>query len=79
MAHLAVENLLAQASREVADSRDHKETDHILREFWKATAALRNVLDQHRSLNSLGLLRLENHFHFLQMAYHRWKRNSVNR
>lgn len=74
MAHFAGEPLLAQTAREVADATDNNETDHTLREFWKATATLRNVLDQDRSFNSLELLLLEHHFHILRMAYLRLKR-----
>ena len=74
MAHMAVETLLAEPVLGVTDSKNHKETEHALREFWKSTAALRNVLGQDRSLNELDLLLLENHFHALKMAYLWWKR-----
>jgi hypothetical protein len=33
MAHQAVETQLAQPACEVTDAKDHKETDHTLREF----------------------------------------------
>ena len=74
MAHQAVETQLAQLAYEVTDTKDHKETDHTLREFWKSTAALRNVLHRGRSFNDLELRLLENHFHVLQMAYRGAKR-----
>jgi hypothetical protein len=69
MAHQTVETRLARPACEMADAKDHKETDHTLKEFWKSTVALRNVLDRGRSFNDLELLLLENHFHVLQMAY----------
>lgn len=69
MAHRAVETRLAQPACEGTDAKNHKETDHTLRWFWKSTVALRNVLDRGRSLNDLELRLLENHFHGLQMAY----------
>jgi hypothetical protein len=74
MAHQAIETRLAQPACERTDAKDHVETDHGLREFWKSTVTLRTVLDQGRSLNDLELLLLENHFHVVQMAYLRWKR-----
>ena len=74
MAHQAVDTRLAQPACEAADTKDHKETDHTLREFWKSIAALRTVLDRGRSFNDLELRLLENHFHVLQMAYRRAKR-----
>ena len=74
MAHFAGEPLLAQTAREAADETDSSETDHTLREFWKSTTTLRNVLDHDRSLNNLELLLLEYHFHILRMAYLRLKR-----
>jgi hypothetical protein len=69
MAHQAVETQLAQPACEMTDAKHHKETDHILREFLKSTAALRTVLDRGRSFNDLELRLLEKHFHVLQMAY----------
>ena len=69
MAHHAVETRLAQPASGGTDAKNHKETDHTLRGFWKSTVALRNVLDQGRSLNDLELRLLENHLHGLQKAY----------
>ncbi len=66
--------LLAQPALEMADAQDHKETDHTLREFWKSTAVLRDVLDRGRLLSGQELRLLENHFHVLQMTYLLWKR-----
>ena len=74
MAHQAVETRLAQPVCEGTDAKNHKETDHILREFCKSTAALRTVLGRGRSFNDLELRLLENHFHVLQMAYRGTKR-----
>ena len=74
MAHLAVETLLAQTAREVADAKDTNETDDTLREFGKCAVALRNVLYQDRALNTMELHFMDNHFQVLQMAYLRWKR-----
>ena len=74
MAQIVGETRLAQPVREMVDATDHKETDHMLREFWKSTVALRHVLDQGRSLSDQELRLLENHFHALQMTYLRWKR-----
>ena len=71
---MAVETLLAQTAREVSDAKDNNETDNTLREFGKCAVALRNVLDQDRSLNEVEFLFIENHFQVLQMAYLRWKR-----
>ncbi len=42
-------------------------------EFGKSAVALRNVLDENRSLDEMGLLFIENHLHVVQMAYLRWK------
>ena len=69
MAHQAVETQLAQPAYEGTDAKKYKETDHMLREFWRSTIALRNVLDQDKSLNDLELRLLENYFRALQMAY----------
>jgi hypothetical protein len=69
MAHQAVETRLAQPASEGTDAKSHKETDHTLREFWRSTITLRNVLDQGRSLNDLELRLLENQLHVLQKAY----------
>ena len=74
MAHLAVETLLAQTAREVADAKDTTETDDTLREFGKCAVALRSVLYQDRSLSEVEFHFMENHFQVLQMAYLRWKR-----
>jgi len=69
MAHQAVETRLAQPACEGTDAMNHKRTDHTLREFWRSTITLRNVLDQGRSLNDLELRLLEIHLHGLQKAY----------
>jgi len=69
MAHQAVETRLAQPACEGTDAKNHEETDYTLREFWRSTITLRNVLDQGRSLNDLELRLLENHLHGLQKAY----------
>ena len=74
MAHLAVETLLAQTSREVDDAKDINEADDVLREFGRCAVALRNVLYQDRELNTMELHFMDNHFQVLQMAYLRWKR-----
>ena len=74
MAHLAVETLLAQTAREVADAKNTNETDETLREFGKSAVALRSVLYQDRSLSKVEFQFMENHFQVLQMAYLRWKR-----
>ena len=78
MAHIAVEPLLVQPAREVADAKEHNETDHTLREFGKCAVALRNVLYQDRVLNEVEFLFIENHFQVVQMAYLRWKRKYSN-
>ena len=74
MAHLAVETLLAQTAREVADAKDTTETDDTLGEFGKCAVALRSVLYQDRPLSKVEFHSMENHFQVLQMAYLRWKR-----
>jgi hypothetical protein len=74
MAQMAVETLLTQPAREVADAKDNNEPDHMLREFGKCAVALRNELHQDRSLNEVEMLFIENHFQVVQMAYLRWKR-----
>ena len=66
--------LLAQPIREKADAQDHKEADHTLRELWRSTAVLRDVLDRGRLLSVPELRLLENHFQGLQMTYVLWKR-----
>lgn len=66
--------LLAQPAREMADAQDHKETDHTLRELWRSTAVLRDVLDRSRLLSDPELRLLENHFYVLQMTYLLWRR-----
>ena len=52
---MTVEPLLAQPAREVADAKDHNETDDTLREFVKCAVALRNVLYQDRALTTTEL------------------------
>lgn len=74
MAQIAGETRLAQPVREMVDATDHTEADHTLREFWKSTEALRNLLDRGRSLNDLELHLLENHLRVLQKAYLQSKR-----
>ena len=74
MAHMAVETVVAQIARAVADKKDKNKTDTSLREFCKCAVALRNVLHQDRSLNVEELLLMDNHFQVLQMVYLRWKR-----
>jgi hypothetical protein len=74
MAHMAVETVVAQIARAVADKKDKNKTDTSLREFCKCAVALRNVLHQDRSLNVGELLLMDNHFQVLQMVYLRWKR-----
>ncbi len=78
MAHLAVETLLDQTARVVADPKDTNETDDTLKEFGKCAVGLRNVLYQDRALSTMGLHFMDNHFQVLQMAYLRWKRNHID-
>jgi len=68
---MANENLSA---REDAAAKGKNELDHAIMEFGKCVVALRDLLDQDRSLNDIGMLFIENHFYVLQMAYVRWKR-----
>ena len=77
MADIAVEPLLAQPAREVADAKDHNETDDTLREFGKCAVALRNVLYQDGALSMTEVHFIDNHFQVLQMAYLRWKRKHI--
>lgn len=58
--------LFAQPAHEVANAEN-------LRGFWKGARALRDMLDQDRSLNERELFLIENEFHVLKMAYFRWK------
>jgi hypothetical protein len=53
MVHLAVETLLDQTAREVADAKDTYETDDTLGEFGKCAVALRSVLYQDRALSTM--------------------------
>lgn len=61
-------------AREKVDVKDQHEIVNTLREFWKSAMALRDVMDQGRSLTDMELLYIENHFQVIQMAYLRWKR-----
>jgi len=70
---LALGDPLAQTAREVDDVKDQNETDSTLRDFGRCAVALRNVLDENRSLDDMCLLFIENHLHVVQMAYLRWK------
>ncbi len=74
---MAVETLVAQPAQEMADVKDHNETD-LLREFGKCAVALRNVLYQDRALTEVEFLFIENHFHVLEIAHLRWKRKHGN-
>ena len=56
---MAVETLVAQPAREMAEAKDQNETDNPLREFGKCAVALRHVLHQDRALmrwNSTSLI-----------------------
>ena len=75
---MAVETLVAQPAQEMADAKDHNETDDPLRKFGKCAVALRNVLYQDRALTEVEFLIIENHFHVLEMAHLRWKRKHGN-
>jgi hypothetical protein len=66
--------LLAKPIREKADAQYHNEADHTLRELWRSTAVLRDVLDRGKLLSVPELRLLENHFQVLQMTYVLWKR-----
>lgn len=77
MTRLAVEALLAQTPRELADAKDQNETDDTLREFGKCAVALRNALYQDRALQTMELHFIDNHFQVLQMAYLRWRRKHM--
>ena len=74
MVHLAVETLLDQTAREVADAKEKNETDDTLGEFGKCAVALRSMLYQDRALSIMEVHFIDNHFQVLQMAYLRWKR-----
>lgn len=71
---MAGEFARAQIAREVADGKDQNEMANLLREFGKSVVALRDMMDQDRSLTDMELLFIENHFQVIQMAYLRWKR-----
>lgn len=71
---MAGEIVFSQTAREVPDPKDQNEMANTLREFGKGVAALRDVMDQDRSLTDMELLFIENHFQVIQMAYLRWKR-----
>ena len=75
MVHLAVETLLDQTAREVADAKDTYEMDDTLGEFGKCAVALRSVLYQDRALSTMEVHFMDNHFKVLQMACLRSKRN----
>jgi hypothetical protein len=74
MGHLAVETLLGQTARDVADAKEANHTDDTLREFGKCAVALCTVLHQDRPLSEGEFLFMENHFRVLEVAYLRWKR-----
>jgi hypothetical protein len=71
---MAGEIVFSQTAREVADAKGQNEMANALREFGKGVAALRDLMDQDRSLTDMELLFIENHFQVIQMAYLRWKR-----
>jgi len=71
---MAGEIVSSQTAREVPDAKDQNEIANTLREFGKGVGALRDVMDQGRSLTDMELLFIENHFQVIQMAYLRWKR-----
>ena len=71
---MAGEIVFSQTGREVPDAKDQNEMANTLREFGKGVAALRDVMDQDKSLTDMDLLFIENHFQVIQMAYLRWKR-----
>jgi hypothetical protein len=75
---MAVETLVAQPAREMAEAKDQNETDNPLREFGKCAVALRHVLHQDRALNEVEFNFIDNHFQVLEMAYFRWKRKHGN-
>ncbi|MEO6112539.1 MAG: hypothetical protein ABIQ24_12045 [Nitrospiraceae bacterium] len=75
---MAVETLVAQPAREMAEAKDQNETDNPLREFGKCAVALRHVLHQDRALNEVEFHFIDNHFQVLEMAYFRWKRKHGN-
>ena len=75
---MAVETLVAQAAREMAEAKDQNETDNPLREFGKCAVALRHALHQDRALNEVEFHFIDNHFQVLEMAYFRWKRKHGN-
>ena len=78
MAHLAVETLLGQTAREVADAKEPHHTNDTLTEFGKCAVALRTVLHQDRPLSEGKFHFMESHFRVLEMAYLRWKRKHGN-
>ena len=78
MAHLAVNTPVAQPPHEIADAKNANETEGTIRAFAKYAAALRNVLYEDKPLNEMELLFMENHFHVLEMAFLRWKRQHGN-
>ena len=58
----------------VTDAMDKNEMDTTLREFGRCAVALRNGLDEDKSLDEVELLFVENHFHIVQIAFLQWKR-----
>ena len=71
---MAGEFVLSPIAREMAAAKDQNEMATTLREFGKSVGALRDLMDQNRSLSDMELLFIENHFQVIQMAYLRWKR-----
>lgn len=69
------EFVLSPIAREVAAAKDQNEIANTLKEFGKSVGALRDLMDQNRSLSDMELLFIENHFQVIQMSYLRWKRN----
>jgi hypothetical protein len=74
MPHLTVKTLAAHPPHEMTDAKHANEPEEILRVFAKHAVALRNVLYEDKPLNEMELVFIENHFHVLEMAFLRWKR-----
>ena len=74
MSHLATKTLVAQPPLEMIEAKQANEPEETLRVFARYAVALRNVLYEDKPLNEMEVVFIENHFHVLEMAFLRWKR-----
>lgn len=74
MPHPAVNPITTQPPHEMTDAKHANETEETVRVFAKYAVALRNVLYEDKPLKEMEVVFIENHFHVLEMAFLRWRR-----